>query len=200
MHPTLNPSLILTPIPTSHQVTVIDAASFLELWGSSEGMDNRLDLGLGAEQAWSTGVSTGAGPGLGGEGEGEGEPGEGDKRPGLGGEGDTAPSSTPSSRPSRSVVQLLVEQAEVADVLLLNKRDQVDAAQMATLEQILGAVNGFATLLPAEYGRVLTRTRTLTPTPNPTPTPTRTPTRTPTPTLTLIHSSNPINLNPNPQP
>ena len=104
-------------------------------------MDSRLDLGIGAEQAWSstgtrtgtTGTGTGAEPGTGTSTSTGAEP-----RPGLDGEGaaartgdveaapgELAPREATPSR-SHSVVQLLVEQAEVADVLLLNKRDQVD--------------------------------------------------------------------------
>ena len=125
---------LMRQIALENMVTVIDAASFLELWGSDESMAARLDLGLGAEQdegglqAWKR------------------------AQPALAGEGLGDAADDPAM--SRSVVQLLVEQAEIADVLLLNKRDQVDGAQMAELRQILGAVNGFATLLPSEYAKV----------------------------------------------
>jgi len=96
-------------------------------------MDSRLDLGIGAEQAWSsTGTRTGT-MGTGTTGTGTSTSTGAEPRPGLDGEGaaartgdvEAAPREATPSR-SHSVVQLLVEQAEVADVLLLNKRDQVD--------------------------------------------------------------------------
>jgi G3E family GTPase len=54
----------------------------------------------------------------------------------------------------RAVSQLLVEQVEVADVILLNKADRVDAPAMARLQELIGAINGFATVLPCEFARV----------------------------------------------
>ena len=54
----------------------------------------------------------------------------------------------------RAVSQLLVEQVEVADVILLNKADRVDAAAMTRLQDLIGAINGFATVLPCEFARV----------------------------------------------
>ena len=53
-----------------------------------------------------------------------------------------------------SVVQLLIEQAETADVLVLNKVDGVDDAQRGYLEAALGAINGFADILPTTFGKV----------------------------------------------
>ena len=106
---------LMQQVSLESMVTVIDAASFLGLWGSSETMASRLDLGLGAQEGADGGLQEGM--------------------------RSVRPEEDGGSA-GRSVVQLLVEQAEIADVLLLNKRDQVDAAQMATLRQILGAVNG----------------------------------------------------------
>ena len=106
---------LMRQVSLESMVTVIDAASFLELWGSSETMASRLDLGLGAQEGAAGGLQEWM--------------------------RSVRPEEDGGSA-GRSVVQLLVEQAEIADVLLLNKRDQVDAAQMATLRQILGAVNG----------------------------------------------------------
>jgi len=106
---------LMQQVSLESMVTVIDAASFLELWGSSETMASRLDLGLGAQEGADGGLQEWM--------------------------RSVRPEEDGGSA-GRSVVQLLVEQAEIADVLLLNKRDQVDAAQMATLRQILGAVNG----------------------------------------------------------
>ena len=54
----------------------------------------------------------------------------------------------------RAVSQLLVEQVEVADVILLNKADRVDAPAMARLQELIGAINGFATVLPCEFAKV----------------------------------------------
>ena len=98
-------------------------------------MDSRLDLGIGTEQAWSstgtrtgtTGTGTGAEPGTGtstGAEPGSGLDGEGAAA--RTGDVEAAPREAATPSRSHSVVQLLVEQAEVADVLLLNKRDQVD--------------------------------------------------------------------------
>ena len=56
--------------------------------------------------------------------------------------------------PAPSVVQLLIEQVETADVLVLNKVDGVDAAGLAYLSDALGHINGFATLLPTTFGNV----------------------------------------------
>merc|ERR1719482_1368500 len=61
---------------------------------------------------------------------------------------------TPLDFEQPSVVQLLVEQVETADVLVLNKEDRVDAAGRAYLEEALGQINGFATLKPTTYGKV----------------------------------------------
>ena len=78
----------------------------------------------------------------------------------LGGEGaDAQPSAAdvwmlPDEAAVPSVVQLLVEQVETADVLVLNKVDGVDAASLAYLSDALGAINGFAELLPTTFGEV----------------------------------------------
>ncbi|REK17403.1 MAG: GTP-binding protein [Planctomycetota bacterium] len=54
----------------------------------------------------------------------------------------------------RSLVDLLVDQVEFADVIVLNKLDLVDAAELAHLEQLLGLLNPRATLLQAVHGKV----------------------------------------------
>jgi len=61
---------------------------------------------------------------------------------------------TPLDFKQLSVVQLLVEQVETADVLVLNKLDRVDASGRAYLEEALGQLNGFSTLVPTMYGKV----------------------------------------------
>jgi G3E family GTPase len=59
------------------------------------------------------------------------------------GEGDT-----------RSVVDLLIDQVEFADVLVLNKTDQLTPEQSGELEGILRALNPGAKLVRSEWGRV----------------------------------------------
>ena len=54
----------------------------------------------------------------------------------------------------RTVVDLLVEQVEFADVLVLNKTDLVSAEQLAELQGILRKLNPEARLVLAEHGRV----------------------------------------------
>ncbi len=54
----------------------------------------------------------------------------------------------------RTVVDLLVEQVEFADVLVLNKTDLVSAEQLAGLQGILRKLNPEARLVLAERGRV----------------------------------------------
>ena len=60
----------------------------------------------------------------------------------------------PPPRGEMGVVQLLVEQIETADVLVMNKADRTDEAGMMRLSRTLSALNGFAALVPAEYGKV----------------------------------------------
>ena len=54
----------------------------------------------------------------------------------------------------RKIVSLLVEQVECADVIVLNKCDQVGGAQLPVLEQVLAALNPTAKVVRAEFGRV----------------------------------------------
>jgi G3E family GTPase len=59
------------------------------------------------------------------------------------------------SNVQRKVVELLVEQVETADVLVLNKADQLkDALQLETLRQMLSAMNPLATLHTTSWGKV----------------------------------------------
>lgn len=55
---------------------------------------------------------------------------------------------------NRNVVDLLVEQIEFCDVLVLNKTDLVDAAQLAQLERIVHALNPRARIVHARFGEV----------------------------------------------
>ncbi len=54
----------------------------------------------------------------------------------------------------RTVVDLLIEQVEFADVLLLNKTDLVDDAALKRLEEILRGLNSRARILRSEFGRI----------------------------------------------
>ncbi|MCU0758011.1 MAG: zinc metallochaperone GTPase ZigA [Steroidobacteraceae bacterium] len=54
----------------------------------------------------------------------------------------------------RSVVDLMTDQLECADVIVLNKVDRVDAAQKHQARAIIKALNPTATLLEAQHGRV----------------------------------------------
>jgi G3E family GTPase len=54
----------------------------------------------------------------------------------------------------RPVFELMVEQVECADVIVLNKCDLVNAAELTQLESILGGLNERAELVRAEQGQV----------------------------------------------
>ncbi|HEY0947657.1 MAG TPA: GTP-binding protein [Opitutaceae bacterium] len=54
----------------------------------------------------------------------------------------------------RPVFELMIEQAECADVLVVNKCDLVTAADFAELEAILRELNPRAEIVPAEHGQV----------------------------------------------
>ncbi|KAJ1635717.1 CobW/HypB/UreG, nucleotide-binding domain-containing protein [Pavlovales sp. CCMP2436] len=63
------------------------------------------------------------------------------------------------SNVQRKVVELLVEQVETADILVLNKVDQLlpgaeGAAQLATLKAMVHAMNPLAQLMATEWGKV----------------------------------------------
>ena len=55
---------------------------------------------------------------------------------------------------SRTVVQLLVDQVETADVILLNKTDLVTPEQLATLQGLLAGLNPGARILASHFGVV----------------------------------------------
>lgn len=54
----------------------------------------------------------------------------------------------------RSVVQLLADQVEFADVIVVNKTDRVDASGLAEVHRVLRALNRDAELVDAVQGRV----------------------------------------------
>jgi G3E family GTPase len=54
----------------------------------------------------------------------------------------------------RPVFELMVEQAECADLLILNKCDLVEAGDLAQLEDVLHGLNPHAEILHAEYSQV----------------------------------------------
>lgn len=54
----------------------------------------------------------------------------------------------------RSIVHLLTEQIEFANVIVLNKTDLISEAQSATLHQLLRELNPGALVIPAEKSRV----------------------------------------------
>ena len=55
---------------------------------------------------------------------------------------------------SSVVSELLVDQTEVADIILLNKIDQVNSQTLSEIEAIIRALNPTATILRTEYGQV----------------------------------------------
>jgi len=107
-----------------NMVSVVDAEGFSELYSSGSRMADRPELGETAPKEDDVLV--------------------------LGG----TPAQEAGAAARRAVAQLLVEQVEVADVILLNKADRVDAPAMARLRELIGAINGFATVLPCEFARV----------------------------------------------
>ena len=111
-----------------NMVSVVDAEGFTEVFNSDERMADRPELGEAPspdEDDISTLVL-----------------------------GAVTPDQEAGAAARRAVSQLLVEQVEVADVILLNKADRVDAPAMARLQELIGAINGFATVLPCEYAVV----------------------------------------------
>lgn len=58
------------------------------------------------------------------------------------------------SEDERTVVDLLVEQVEFADVLVLNKTDLVSHAELSRLEEILRSLNHRARIVRSQFGRV----------------------------------------------
>ena len=60
----------------------------------------------------------------------------------------------PAAREPKPLFELMVEQAECADVLLLNKCDLATGAELAEVEAMLRALNPRAELIRAEHGQV----------------------------------------------
>uniref|UniRef100_A0A7S4F2B8 CobW C-terminal domain-containing protein n=1 Tax=Chrysotila carterae TaxID=13221 RepID=A0A7S4F2B8_CHRCT len=110
---------LMRVVSLQNMVTVVDSASFLELYESDALVRDRPDLGGGAPDESASPFLT-----------------------------------EQLDAGDAGVVQLLVEQAEIADVVVLNKADLMSDDEMARVEQIVGAINGFATVLRAEYSKV----------------------------------------------
>lgn len=54
----------------------------------------------------------------------------------------------------RSLVALLVEQIEFADVVIVNKASEVSAEQLAIVKKVVASLNGDARIVEADYGKV----------------------------------------------
>lgn len=54
----------------------------------------------------------------------------------------------------RSLVALLVEQIEFADVVIVNKASEVSPAQLAMVKKVVASLNGDAKIIEADYGKV----------------------------------------------
>lgn len=54
----------------------------------------------------------------------------------------------------RSLVNLLVEQIEFADVVIVNKASAVSAEQLAVVKQVVASLNADARIVEADYGKV----------------------------------------------
>ncbi|WP_454279968.1 GTP-binding protein [Sphingomonas sp. Marseille-Q8236] len=55
---------------------------------------------------------------------------------------------------TRSLVGLLVEQIEFADVVVINKASSVSPEQFATVRKLVASLNADAVIVPADHGRV----------------------------------------------
>ncbi|MEP3225623.1 MAG: GTP-binding protein [Parasphingorhabdus sp.] len=54
----------------------------------------------------------------------------------------------------RSLVSLLVEQIEFADVVIVNKANDVSAEQLAIVKKVVASLNGDARIIAADFGKV----------------------------------------------
>ena len=77
-----------------------------------------------------------------------------DARAFLDARGAAAPSPPPAASAPKPVFELMLDQAECADLLVINKCDLVDEAALAELEAALSALNPRAELLRAEQGQL----------------------------------------------
>ena len=79
------------------------------------------------------------------------------ERPDLGyeeGQGtDYDPSASDVANGGRKIVDLLVGQVECADIVVLNKCDQLSEGQLPVLTQVMGALNPGGKVLAVEYGK-----------------------------------------------
>lgn len=55
---------------------------------------------------------------------------------------------------TRSLVGLLVEQIEFADVVIVNKASSVSSGQLATVRKLVASLNADAIIVPADHGRI----------------------------------------------
>lgn len=55
---------------------------------------------------------------------------------------------------TRSLVSLLVEQIEFADVVIVNKASAASVGQLATVKQVIASLNADARIVEADYGKV----------------------------------------------
>lgn len=66
----------------------------------------------------------------------------------------SAPGETAGKGDDRSLVGLLVEQIEFADVVIVNKANAVSPQQFATVKQVVASLNADARIVEADYGTV----------------------------------------------
>ena len=140
---------LMRMIRLESMVTVVDASNFLELYSSTDSINERSDLGAdvldpekGAEEEGEDG----------GEEDSSGTWVSGGLMQGVAIKSNKRLDEMEEEAPS--VVQLLIEQVETADVIVLNKIDNVDDEGLTYLKDALGAINGFADLLPTQFGVV----------------------------------------------
>jgi G3E family GTPase len=67
---------------------------------------------------------------------------------------DHAHAHPPAAAEERTLIDLLIDQVQFADVLLLNKTDAVSAAQLADVLATLADLNPHAKIIQSEFGRV----------------------------------------------
>ncbi|KMO31227.1 4-hydroxytetrahydrobiopterin dehydratase [Methylobacterium variabile] len=61
---------------------------------------------------------------------------------------------TAGAQDERTLVDLLVEQIEFADVVVINKADDVSAEQLATVLAVVRGLNADAKIIPASFGKI----------------------------------------------
>ena len=66
----------------------------------------------------------------------------------------SARGETAGEEDDRSLVGLLVEQIEFADVVIVNKASEVSPEQLAMVKKVVASLNGDAKIITADYGKV----------------------------------------------